>query len=345
MPVRTVQHIIKNLEDWAPTQTKLSYDNIGLLTGSRNQEVSSILICLDVTEGVVEEAISSHTDLIVAHHPLIFNKITRITDDTSQGRIISSLIKHTISLYASHTNLDAAVKGVSYQLAERLGLKKATFLNNAESRLIRRILFSAPFSREHISSIQTMDGVYHFSELSGKTNKEITLLVECEPDTASKIKAKAEEFTKLIWWSESDVAEKSKREGLGVIGELPVSKPMSQNEFFNWMCKQLKIETFRYSGNHEAIKRVAVCGGSGSMLKNTAIDRGADVYITADVKYHDYFNEISPFLYIDIGHYESEIYILDTVVQNLQLTFPEINVRATQIITNPMKTFVYTNFI
>ncbi|MEX2639818.1 MAG: Nif3-like dinuclear metal center hexameric protein [Balneolales bacterium] len=263
MMTTTAGHISTFFEKWAPERTKLDYDNVGLLIGSKHKTVSKILTCLDITEAIVEEAVSGNFDLIVAHHPVIFKKVSRINPDSIQGKIIYKLISGDIAVLAVHTNLDAAENGVSFVLANQIGLKNTAFLTRQQ-----------------------------------------------DDETPT---------------------------GFGVIGEFENSLP--QAEFLETVKNQLNCEAIRYTGSRSSVQKIAVCGGSGSSLASKAMDSGADAYITADVKYHDFFTEKADFLLLDVGHYESESPIINIMRDALKSEFTELNVESTRINTNPIQTY------
>jgi dinuclear metal center YbgI/SA1388 family protein len=275
VPRFNVQHITSFLDAWAPPQTQFSYDNVGLLSGDPQQPVASVLVTLDVTDAVIEEAIAAEIDLIVAHHPLIFPKITRVTSENPTGRMLRKLIKHDIALFVSHTNLDASPTGVSHMLAQEIGLTDIKILDTGS----------------HSTFNQTE-----------------------QPETPH---------------------------GMGAIGTLPVSEPHTQEQFFNWISKRLNLNSFRFCGSNNRIKKVAVCGGAGVSLASKAIAAQADVFITADIKYHDYFVDYTPFLLLDIGHFESEQMMRKYVSRELQKKFSSLRVEQSKVDTNPMNTFVY----
>lgn len=262
----TVHHISEFFETWAPFKSQAEYDNSGLLIGSENQPISGILTCLDITEDVVSEAISLKANLIVAHHPLIFNKISRINPDSDQGSLIYRLISNNIAVLAVHTNLDAAQNGVSFVLARTLGLSHTEILS------------------------------YHDAE---------------------------------------------NRHGYGVIGELP--EATSAEAFLDRVCTSLKTVSVRFSGKSDSIQRVAVCGGTGISLASEARKRGAQAYVTADIKYHEYFG-YSDLLLVDAGHYETEFPVADHLRKELSEKFPELPVFVTQSVTNPMRVHVNQSF-
>ena len=261
----TNHHILEFLEDWAPQSTKLEYDNVGLLVGNEDHEVSTVLACLDVTPEVVDEAIALKADLIVAHHPLIFRKLSRITSSDTTGSLIFRLIKNDINLIAAHTNLDAAPGGVSFVLADRLGLIDVHFLKTEE-----------------------------------------------EP-----------------------VRNGNRQSGFGAIGMLP--EPMEVPAFLNRVAETLGSSGLRCSGSPAKVRKVAVCGGAGSFLAEEALALGADAYVTADLKYHEFFNGSDSFLLVDAGHYESEVPVVKALCDRLSDRFPELDVRPTGVNTNPVQ--------
>ena len=253
-----ITHISEFFNSWAPFSTQAEYDNSGLLVGSQTTQVNGILTTLDVTNEVVDEAVKQRCNLIVAHHPLIFKKLSRISPDTSVGSILFKLIKNDISVLAVHTNLDAAQNGVSFVLADQLSLTDQRFLT-------------------HHDTDQT--------------------------------------------------------HGYGVIGNLP--KPMSRDPFLDFVCTQLGTTAIRYAGEATQITRVAVCGGSGISLASEASQSHADAFITADIKYHEYF-DFPDLLKIDAGHYETEIHIAGHIARQLTQQFRDLKVITSDVSTNPM---------
>lgn len=257
-----VSHILTFLETWAPQSTKLDYDNVGLLVGSPEAAVHSVLVCLDVTQAVIDEAIQRKCDLIVAHHPLIFKRISHIIPDGDQGASLYKLIRNDISLITAHTNLDAASGGVSFALAERLGLNHVDFLDRADD---------------------------------GTT-------------------------------------------GMGAVGIIPDKEGIPEDEFLNLVCDRLACRALRYSGSSKTIKKVAVCGGAGVFLLNKAAMSGAHAFVTADIKYHDYFHNNDNFMLIDAGHYETEIPVVPVIKEKLKQAFPNLEIHVTDVKTSPMHT-------
>lgn len=264
-----VAELLEALNKWAPFSTQLSYDNSGLLVGEQDASFSKILVALDITDEVVDEAIGKGADLILTHHPLIFKKLASIDTSTQQGRVIKKLLVHDIQYIAAHTNIDAAMHGVSFKLGEVLGLE----------------------------SLQIMD-----------------------QDMAA-----TEKYGKPI--------------GFGVVGEL--AKPMTKSDFLDHLCVSLATKAIRYSGSRtQRIRRIAVCGGTAVSMLPAALKQGVDAYVTADIKYHEYFHDQNDFLLVDVGHYESEQMINEGFIEYLRPLFPQAAWLQTRTHTNPMRLFV-----
>lgn len=253
----TASHIAPFFDTWAPERTQAAYDNSGLLVGSPAEPIRGILTCLDVTHSVVDEALEQRSNTIVAHHPLLFQKISRIRPDDHLGSLLYRLIRENLLVYAAHTNLDAALRGVSCVLGEVLGLRDVRIL--------------APEPAGH---------------------------------------------------------------GFGAIGTLPEAEPAEA--FLERVASRLDAKGVRHSGGG-TIRTVAVCGGSGASLIPDAIRAGADAYVTADIKYHDFFHGAPDFLLVDAGHYETEFPCVDLLRRELSAAFPGVPVRATRHVTNPIQ--------
>jgi dinuclear metal center YbgI/SA1388 family protein len=260
-----IQEIIQYLESIAPPEWQESYDNAGLIVGDKHQTCSGILVCLDSTEEVVEEAIQNHCNLIVAHHPILFSGLKKINGYHYVEKAIIKAIKHDIAIYAIHTNLDNAYyHGVNDRIARQLSLSQT------------RILQAKPFTGP-----------------SGETL------------------------------------------GAGLVGRL--SEPMPVAAFFDHVKNAMNLSAFRHTRvvkDHVSV--VALCGGAGSFLIQKAIAASADVYITADIKYHEFFEANGQIIVLDIGHYESEKYTIDLLYTILQNKFSTFAVRFTKHSTNPV---------
>lgn len=338
-----VRHISTFLHQWAPPNTKLDYDNVGLLIGDPNQNVSSILTCLDVTLEVVEEAIDRNCELIVAHHPLIFKSIDRINPVNEQGKIIYKLIRNNVSLIAAHTNLDAALDGVSFVLAQKLGLENVKFLDSSYN-ISRQIILTTNHSDNE--SVLKLLNYYsaeeaHFYTVEGRKGRQFTYEAIIDEHNVSGLKKELRKNGLLDQGSFQvvDVASASNNAGLGAVGFYR-DQGLTQEDFLDVISRVLNIKAVRYSGNVDHVKKVAVCGGAGVSLARKAIAEGAQAFVTSDIKYHDYFTDTQNFLLVDVGHYESEIPIVEALQQELAEAFEELTVCETETVTNPMNIFI-----
>ncbi|MCW9706909.1 Nif3-like dinuclear metal center hexameric protein [Fodinibius salsisoli] len=338
-----VQHISTFLHQWAPPSTKLDYDNVGLLVGDPNQQTTRILTCLDVTLEVVAEAIERNCDLIVAHHPLIFKGIDRINPTNEQGEIIFKLIKNDIALIAAHTNLDAALDGVSFVLGQKLKLKNLKFLDNGYN-ISRKIVLTTNHSDSE--SVLKLLNYYsaeeaHYYKVEGRKSDQYTYEAIMDEHNVGDLKKELNKNGLLDRGSFQvmEVASPSNNVGMGVVGFYR-DKGLTQEQFLELVSEALNVEAIRFSGSIDRIKKVAVCGGAGVSLARTAIAQGAQAFVTADIKYHDYFTDTENFLLVDVGHYESEVPMVSALQQELSEAFERVEVLETQAITNPMQVFI-----
>lgn len=343
MNVIHVRDILRFLNQWAPPGVMMDYDNVGLLTGSSSQEVKGILVCLDVTMDVVREAQSKACNLIIAHHPLIFPKLSSVTQDTGQGKILYELIRSDISLIAAHTNLDAALDGVSFALANALGLDNLQFLDqNFAIRRKIRVTTAHPNSDEILKLLNYYSGEdAHYWEVDSEEKglKSYEALLDKHQVPALMAALRKEEILADGTLQEVALENPSGNFGMGVIGEYP-DRGLSKEDFLQIICNALDVKAIRYSGHADMIRKVAVCGGSGSFLIRKARQAGVDAFITADLKYHDYFQDPSAMLLADIGHYESELPIVESIQQELSQAFETLSVYTTTVHTNPVQMFV-----
>lgn len=342
----TIEKVIKYIEDWAPKGIAWERDNVGLQIGTSQQELKSILLCLDVNKDVVEDAIKKKCNLIISHHPLLFNPIKKITPGDKTSDIISSLIKNDISLYSAHTNLDFTKDGVSFQLAKKLNLKSIKFLKNISENLTKLVVFvPVGYTEKVAEAIHSSGGgiigeytncsfrligkgTFRGSEKSNpaigqKGRLEFVDEVRLEvlvnnfdlPAVISAMK-KAHPYEEVAF-DIYPLMNENVNFGMGAIGIL--EKDFTQKEFLEYVSKKLGIKNFRYTaGKKKKIRTVALCGGSGSDLLNSAIQKNADAFITADVKYHTFQDAEGRILLIDAGHYETEIFILDEISRRLK---------------------------
>lgn len=257
----TLRQIADAVEEFAPREFQESYDNAGIQIGNPDMEISGVLIALDVTEDVLDEAIRRDCNMILSHHPLLFHGLKQIAGASPAERIVAKAIRNDIAIYAAHTNLDATWEGVSYEMAHMLDLRE---------------------------------------------------LQPLEP------------------------RKEAPRVGLGIVGNLP--RPMPVIEFLRHVKEAFDVRGLRFSNQSPqlVVRRVAACGGAGASLIQEAIASGADVYLTGDLKYHDYTMYASDILLTDIGHYESEICSRHIFSRILKDNFPALTACMAETDKNPI---------
>ncbi len=360
--------IIKNIESWAPKEIAWQKDNVGLQIGDPDKRAKNILLCLEVDDNVIDEALKKKCNLIISHHPLLFSPIKKITpahDFTS--RIIQKLIKNDITLYSAHTNLDYTKDGVSFQLADKLELKNINFLVNLKSNQYKVTVFVPQEESELVADAMFKAGAGNIGEYSHCSFMTIgigTFLGSANtiPHTGKKEKFEAFPEIKLEMivdrWKLDSVLIAMKKVhpyeepafdiypldnpnlnyGIGAIGEL--EKEFDLKEFLSYISRKLDVKNFRYAGGTKNnIKKVAVCGGSGSEYLKDAIAQKCDAFITADIKYHTFLDAERDILLIDAGHYETEIFSLSEIKKRITSSLKqksEINVFMYSGSTNPV---------
>ncbi|HSP86740.1 MAG TPA: Nif3-like dinuclear metal center hexameric protein [Ignavibacteriaceae bacterium] len=357
----TCEEIFKYIDNWAPKEVAWNKDNVGLQIGSAGKEVKNILLALDLNMNVINDAINKTCNLIITHHPLLFNPIKKInTEDDNNSLLIEKLIKNDITLFSAHTNLDFTKDGVSFQLAKTLQLKNINFLTNLKSLQYKLVIFVPDSHLEKVAETIFENGGGIIGEYSNcsfwikgkgsfkgseKTSPSIGKKMNYEKVDEIKLEVlidswklekilsavKAVHPYEEIAYDIYPINNEHTNYGVGAIGE--TDQPMTQDEFLNHTSKNLGIKNFRYTkGNKNKIKRVAVCGGSGSEYIADAIKKGADAYVTADIKYHSFLDNENKLLLIDAGHYETEIFSLN-----------ELKVRLTSFLKeNKIKVFKYS---
>ncbi len=339
--------LIKFIEDWAPGGAAWQKDNPGLQVGYPEQEVKNILICLEVTERTIKEAIRKNCNLIISHHPLIFTPLRRITPKSDKiSKLIHLLIKSEITLFSAHTNLDFTKDGVSFQLAKKMELLNIKFLKNLDSSQKKVVVF-VPLS--HLN--QVSEAVFNagggvigdYSNCSYRATGQGTFFgaSNTKPAVGEKEKFETVEETRLEvlidnWhlnkvisaiikahpyeepaYDIYPVENKNANFGMGAVGEL--KNPLTEEEFIKHVAVKLKNENLKYvTGEKRRISRVAVCGGSGSDLLGEAVKNNADAFITADVKYHTFHDAEGAILLIDAGHYETEVVVLNEIKKRVE---------------------------
>jgi dinuclear metal center YbgI/SA1388 family protein len=366
-----VNDLIKHIENWAPAETALPKDNPGLQVGSAERGVTNIFLCLELTGNALEDAIKKKCNFIFTHHPLIFQPLKKIdVQNDKNSQLIEILIKNNITLYSAHTNLDSAKNGVSFQLSKELGLKNIQFLKNLENDQYKLVVFVPYANLKEVSEVIFNAGggiIGEYEKCSFRTNGqgsfkgsenshpaigepekfEITDEIRLEVLVDSwKLKKVISEMIKAHPYEEPaydiyPLANKNVNCGFGAIGELET--PFQVDNFLEYVYQKLKLKNFRYTaGKNNLVKRIAVCGGSGTELLSAAVAKGADAFITADVKYHTFHDALDRILLIDAGHYETEVLVLTEVKKRLELfTKNELEIFLYQDTTNPVTFFKY----
>ncbi len=342
----TCNEIFKYLENWAPAEIAWQKDNVGLQVGSGSRKLKNIILCLEVDMKVIEQAIKKKCNVIISHHPLLFHPLKNV--DVGRDRnsmLIEKLIKNNITLFSAHTNLDFTKDGVSFELAKTLKLQGIKFLTDISSNQFKLSVFVPEKSLQIVSNAIFNAGggkIGEYSRCSFSTKGEGTFRgsEKSNPVIGKKNQDEKIEETKLEIlvdpWNlkkvisamlESHPYEEpaydiyplfniNMNAGAGAIGELKIA--MDEKTFLNHVANSLKAKNLRFTKSKKGkIKKVAVCGGSGSDMLKAAIKEKADAFITADVKYHTFQDASGEILLIDAGHYETEIHSLNEVERRL----------------------------
>ncbi len=342
----TGKEIIKYFENWAPKEIAWQKDNVGLQVGSGERKIKNILLSLEITESVIDDAIKRDCNFIITHHPFLFHPLRKLDlQNDKNSRLIEKLIKNDMTLYSAHTNLDSVKGGVSFQLAKRLELKEVSFLVPQKSNQFKLIVFVPENSVEVVAGAVFKSGggiIGEYSNCSFRTNGKGTFKGSSksnpsvgEKETNITVEEIKLEFLVDSWKINTIISAMTRvhpyeevaydiipleninaNYGIGALGYL--SKPVNEKEFLTIVAQKLKIKNFRYvKGRKNAIRKVAVCGGSGSEYIDDAIKNNSDAFITADLKYHTFQDYRDEILLIDAGHYETEIFSLDEVKNRL----------------------------
>ena len=359
-----VKEITSIIEEFAPLSYQESYDNSGLIVGSPNDEVTGVLICLDCVEAILDEAVATNCNMIIAHHPIVFEGLNKINGINYIERTVIKAIKSDLLIYAAHTNLDNVQNGVSFKIAEKIGLKNCQILQPKKSLLskiitycpkdksdeIRQAMFNAgagnigdynecSYNVEGIGTFKGKIGTTPYVGNPGDLHKENETRIETIVQSY-KINSVIEAL--LIAHPYEEVAydiyellNSNLNVGSGVVGELETEE--SERDFLNRLKNDLNTDCIRYTNlRNKKVKKVAICGGSGSFLLNHAIATGADVFITGDFKYHQFFDADNQIIIADVGHYESEQYTNELIYEILNEKIPNFAVRLTENNTNPV---------
>ena len=359
-----ISEITKELEKLAPLAYAEGFDNVGLLVGDANAEVTKILVTLDTLESVVDEAIEKEANLIVSFHPIIFSGMKKLTGKSYVERVAQKAIKHDINIYATHTALDNSQFGVNHQISKQLNLPNTkilipqkdtlrhlvTYVPVESAEKVRNALFEAGagFIGNYDNCSFNLKGTGTYRPVAGANpyKGEICRTEFSEEERISIVFNKHREneiFRALrkahpyeeIAYELFQLENTNQNIGMGMIGEF--ENEMDEAEFLNYLKEKMQTQCIRHSKLlNKKIKKVAVLGGSGSFAISNAKQIGADVFITADLKYHDFFQAENRILLADIGHYESEQFTKDLLTAYLSEKFPNFAVLKSEINTNPV---------
>jgi dinuclear metal center YbgI/SA1388 family protein len=352
------------IEGLAPLHLQEDYDNAGLLIGNHEKECTGIMVSLDVTEQIVEEARKKNCNLIVAHHPIIFKGLKKLNGKNYVERTVISAIKNNIAVYAVHTNLDNIIAGVNKKIAEKLNLQNCQTLLSKEGTLKKLVTFSPRENAEEVRNALFKSGagaIGNYSEcsfnvegsgtfkagdgsdpfvgeigerhLENETRIEVVFPGFLQNQLVKNLKL-AHPYEEVAYYI-STLDNSRDDVGSGLTGEL--NEEISEAELLKILKENFNLSVIKHTQFlHKKIKKIALCGGAGFFLLPHAIAAGAQAYITGDIKYHTFFDADSRILLADIGHYESEQYTIDLVAEFLQQKFPNFAVLKTEMNTNPV---------
>jgi dinuclear metal center YbgI/SA1388 family protein len=359
-----IAEVIQLLEKIAPLSYQENYDNAGLLTGDANQACTGILCTLDATEAVMHEARRRNCNLVVAHHPITFGGLKKITGRNYVEQTVITAIKNDIAIYATHTNLDNVIKGVNDKIADKLELinrkilapktqqlmKLFTFAPVEFAERVRAAIFEAgagfianysecSFNAEGTGTFKAEEGTRPFVGEIGKRHEEREIKMEFifpvylqRQIISAMIKAHPYEE---VAFDIVPLANENMQVGSGLVGEL--STPVAEEQLLKQLKKSFGLSVIKHTKLlGKPVKKVALCGGAGSFLISKAIAANADIYITSDVKYHEFFDANDRIVIADIGHWESEQFTVDLLFDIIKAKFPTFAVLKSEVRTNPV---------
>jgi dinuclear metal center YbgI/SA1388 family protein len=363
-----IKDLVTVLENLAHPSLQESYDNVGLITGNPLWKATGIICTLDVTEKVIEEAVAKKCNVVVAHHPIIFSGLKKITGKNYVEKTIIAALKNDIAIYAIHTNLDNVITGVNAKMADALALinrkilapkqnqlkKLYTYIPTKYTTTLQNALFEigagkvgayeeCSFKATGTGSFKATHGTHPFV---GKINQR-------HEETEDKV-----EFIFPIWLEGQVISTLKKHHpyeqvayeiislsnshqdiGSGLIGELP--KMITEKAFLQQLKSAFKLKVIKHTPLlGKKVKTIALCGGAGSFLISNALGAKADFYISADFKYHEFFDANNQLVIADIGHWESEQYTIALIFEHLRQKFPNFAVLKTRVLTNSIQYFV-----
>jgi dinuclear metal center YbgI/SA1388 family protein len=363
-----IGELLSAIEVFAAPELQEDYDNAGLITGKRGWNCTGVLCTLDITVGVIKEALQYNCNLIISHHPIVFKGLKRVNGSNYVEEIIIAAIKNDIAIYAAHTNLDNVVLGVNHTIANKLDLQNTSILQ-PKNKMLRRLITFAPLDKaEQVRQAVFAAGAGHignYSECSfnGEGVGTFKARKGADPYIGEIGKQHQERETKIEivfpFYLENQVVKALIDNhpyeevaydiftmenvhygiGAGVVGELKAE--MQEEDFLKMLKDRFGLKVIRHTAlRKKPVKKVAVCGGAGSFLIKKALYSGADIYISSDIKYHEFFDAEGRMVIADIGHYESEQFTVDLLHGLLAEKFPTFALLKTEVNTNPVQYFL-----
>ena len=359
--------LVSIIESYAPLALQEKWDNSGLLIDNDNAEITGLLLCVDITESTIEEAVAKKCNVILSHHPLIFSGLRKISNENYIERSVRKAIQQGIAIYAAHTTMDVISNGVSAVMCRKIGAnpisilasnenmltKLVTFVPTQHAETVRKALFEAgvgrvgnysecSFNVQGQGTFKANDEAHPFVGEKNTLNNEEEVRIEMLLPTY--LVAQAEKTLRAVHPYEEpaydfiSLLNSGSNIGLGMLAQLP--SPMSEEAFIHLLKDVFGSKMVRTSTlTGKMVRTVAVCGGSGSSLINDAIKQKADVYVTADCKYHDFFIPENQLLLIDIGHFESEHFIKELFYDLISKKIPTFAIHFSENERNPVLYF------
>lgn len=352
------------LETLAPLAYQEDYDNSGLIVGDPNQDINGAIISLDCTEAVLDEAITHGFNLVISHHPIVFKGLKKFNGKNYVERVVMKAIKNGVALYAIHTNFDNVLDGVNKKICDKLGVmqtsilkprsgelkKLVTFCPENDAEKVRDAMFNAgggwignysecSYNTEGFGTFKAGEGAEPYVGEIGRRHSEPEIRIEIiypvyveRKLLAALIEAHPYEE---VAYDLYPLSNSYQQVGSGMIGNL--ENDHDELEFLAFVKQKLNAKVIRHTAvTGKKIRRVAVCGGSGSFLLNNAISAGADIFITADFKYHEFFDAEEKLIIADVGHFESEQFTQELLLELITEKFRNFALRLTTQNTNPI---------
>ena len=363
-----IKDVIATLEAMAPPSLQEGYDNAGLIAGDENATCTGIVVSLDATPAIVDEAIEKRCNLVVSHHPIIFGGLKKLTGKNYVQKAVINAIKNEIALYAIHTNLDNIVTGVNGRIASLIGLEHISILAPKENQLkklytfvpvsdadkVRQAIHDAggghignyedcSFNAEGFGTFKGGEATSPYVGQRGELHREHEIKIEVIfpawlEGRIMKAMLSSHPYEEVAY----DIIRLENRFstiGSGVIGDL--ATPMDAIKFLNMLKEKFRLGVIRHTELlDQPVRRVAVCGGAGSFLIPNALAANADLFVTSDIKYHEFFDANGKMVIADIGHYESEQFTINLLQEFLEQKFPTFAVLKTEVNTNPVRYFL-----